>query len=141
MADIVEIATMVQLYWEFENINGFDRRGVEATLATLLSHPEHGACWVADDDGALCGYLTAVYMLSIEHGGMMAEIDEFFVAAERRSSGLGARLIAAAERDMAALGLKRLQLQLKRGNERGFEFYERRGFKSRDGYELLDKPL
>ena len=46
-------------------------------------------------------------------------IDEFFVDATLRSSGLGSKLVAAAEQDMAALGIKRVQLQLKRGNERG----------------------
>jgi GNAT superfamily N-acetyltransferase len=120
-ADIQGVASMVQRYWDVEGIDGFDTRIVEATLRALLSHPKHGACWVADNDGALCGYLTAVFMLSIEHGGLMAEIDEFFVDATQRSSGLGSKLIAAAEQDMAALGVKRVQLQLKRGNERGAE--------------------
>ena len=141
VADIAGIASMVERYWTFEEIAGFDLRAVESTVAELLSQPKHGACWVADNNGTLCGYLTAVYMLSIEHGGLMAEIDEFFIDAAQRSAGLGSLLIAAAERDMAALGLKRLQLQLKRGNERGLAFYERRGFKRRADYELLDKPL
>jgi GNAT superfamily N-acetyltransferase len=141
VADIAAIASMVQRYWKFEGIGGFERGGVETTLSALLSHPKHGACWVADNGGTLCGYLTAVFMLSIEHGGLMAEIDEFFVDAEQRSDGLGSQLIAAAEHDLAALGLKRLQLQLNRGNQRAFEFYARRGFKRRAGYELLDKPL
>jgi GNAT superfamily N-acetyltransferase len=141
VADIAVIASMVQRYWRLESIDGFEQCSVQATLAALLSHPKHGACWVADNDGALCGYLTAVYMLSIEHGGLMAEIDEFFVDAAQRSSGVGSLLIAAAERDMTALGLKRLQLQLKRGNERGLRFYERHGYLRRADYELLDKPL
>jgi ribosomal protein S18 acetylase RimI-like enzyme len=132
---------MVERYWALEAIAGFESRAVESTLAELLSHPKHGACWVADNDGTLCGYLTAMYMLSIEHGGLMAEIDEFFIDAAHRSAGLGSRLMAAAERDMAALGLKRLQLQLKHGNERALAFYQRQGFRRRTDYELLDKPL
>jgi GNAT superfamily N-acetyltransferase len=141
LADIVKIAPMVQRYWDLEAIAGFDPRSVESTLAALLSQPKHGACWVADNDGTLCGYLTAVYMLSVEHGGLMAEIDEFFVEAAHQSLGAGSRLIAAAEYDMAALGVKRVQLQLKRGNRRGLAFYERQGFRRRADYELLDKPL
>jgi GNAT superfamily N-acetyltransferase len=140
-ADIPGIASLVRRYWNVEGIDGFDARIVEATLAELLSHPKHGACWVADNEGALCGYLAAAYMLSVEHGGWMAEVDEFFVDAAHRSLGLGARLLAAAEQDMAALGIKRVQLQLRRGNERGLRFYERRGFTRRADYELLDKPL
>jgi GNAT superfamily N-acetyltransferase len=141
VSDIPGIAAMVECYWRIEAISGFDRRAVETTLAALLSRPEHGACWVADDDGALLGYLTAVYMLSLEHGGWMAEIDEFFVHTAQRSQGVGMQLIAAAELDMAARGVLRLQLQLKRGNERARAFYERLGFRRRADYELFDKPL
>jgi GNAT superfamily N-acetyltransferase len=141
LADIARIIPMVQRYWNLEAIDGFDPRSIESTLAALLSHAKHGACWVADNDGILCGYLTAVYMLSVEHGGLVAEIDEFFVEAAHRSLGAGSLLIAAAESDMGALGVKRMQLQLKRGNQRGLAFYERQGFKRRADYELLDKPL
>jgi ribosomal protein S18 acetylase RimI-like enzyme len=141
LADIAAIVPLVERYWRLERIDGFESHSVELTLGELLSHPKHGACWVADNRGTMCGYLTVVYMLSIEHGGLMAEIDEFFVDAQQRSAGVGSQLISTAERDMATLGVKRVQLQLKRGNERGLKFYQRFGFRRRADYELLDKPL
>jgi ribosomal protein S18 acetylase RimI-like enzyme len=58
-----------------------------------------------------------------------------------RSTGLGSLLVAQAERELAQQGLVRLQLQLGVGNHRARAFYERRGFRRRAGYELLDKPL
>lgn len=132
---------MVARYWEFESIGGFDRPRITRLLTGLLSHPERGACWVAEANGSLCGYLLAVFMFSLEHGGMMAEIDELFVSSEMRSAGIGAELLAEAERDMAAKGLLRLQLQLGTGNHKARLFYERHGFVRRAGYELLDKAL
>jgi hypothetical protein len=63
-ADISGIAAMVESYWHLEAIGGFERRSVESTLAALLSYPKHGAGWVADNEGTLCAYLTAVYMMS-----------------------------------------------------------------------------
>jgi GNAT superfamily N-acetyltransferase len=140
-SDIAELASLMQLYWDFEAIQGFDRPGIETALATLLSQPEHGASWVAQIDGRLCGYLTAVYMLSFEHGGLMAEIDELFVRPEWRSLGVGSLLVTAAQRDMAERGLVRLQLQLGVDNSGGRVFYERHGFRRRAGFELFDKPL
>jgi ribosomal protein S18 acetylase RimI-like enzyme len=71
----------------------------------------------------------------------MAEIDEFFVAPQLRSSGVGSQLPSVAERDITALGLRRIQLQLGVANQRGRRFYERHGFRSRAGYEFLDKRL
>jgi len=140
-ADISRVASLAQRYWEFESIDGFDRLRIEMLLGNLFSAPERGACWVAEAGGQLCGYLLAVFMFSLEHGGLMAEIDELFVSQEARSAGAGALLVTQAERDLAQRGLVRLQLQLGVGNERARLFYERHGFRRRAGYELLDKPL
>ncbi len=139
--DAEQIAPLVERYWQFESIAGFDRLRITALLASLLSEPQRGACWVIEAQGRLCGYLLAVFMFSLEHGGLMAEIDELFVTDEMRSTGAGARLLAQAERDLAERGLVRLQLQLGTGNHRGRLFYVRHGFSARAGYELLDKPL
>ena len=140
-ADVAGVASLAQRYWEFEAIDGFERPRIETLLRNLFSAPERGACWVADAGGQLCGYLLAVFMFSLEHGGLMAEIDELFVSPEVRSTGVGALLVTQAERDLAPRGLVRLQLQLGVGNERARLFYERQGFRRRAGYELLDKPL
>jgi len=135
------VASLVRRYWEFESIAGFDQPRIEGLLRHLLEEPARGACWVAETGGALQGYLLAVFMFSLEHGGLMAEIDEIFVSPEARSQGMGAALLAWAERDMTHRGLVRLQLQLGVGNHRAREFYERHGFGPRAGYELFDKSL
>lgn len=139
--DTAGIATLVESYWEFESLAGFERPRLERLLHSLLAEPQRGACWVAESDGRLCGYLLAVFMLSFEHGGMMAEIDEVFVSAEMRSQSLGSLLMAHAEQELTQRGMTRLQLQLGVGNARARSFYENRGFRRRAGYELLDKPL
>jgi GNAT superfamily N-acetyltransferase len=137
--DVAAVASLVERYWDFEAITGFDRSRIEILLSELLAQPERGACWVAEADGRICGYLLAVFMFSLEHGGLMAEIDEVFVSPELRSKGAGSLLVAQAERDLARQGLVRLQLQLGVDNHRGRVFYERHGFRRRAGYELLDK--
>jgi len=140
-ADIEALVPLVQGYWEFEAIAGFDRARIETLLRTLLAAPHSGACWVAEWEGRLCGYLLAVFMLSFEHGGLMAEIDELFVSREMRSLGVGSLLLARAENELKQRGLVRLQLQLGSLNERAGLFYARHGFLRRAGYALLDKPL
>ncbi len=75
IADVAGIAALAERYWELEGIGGFDRPRIESLLGNLISSPQLGACWVAEADGRLVGYLLAVFMLSLEHGGLMAEID------------------------------------------------------------------
>jgi len=141
VGDIAGVAGLVERYWEFESIGGFDRPRIETLLGNLISAPERGACWVAEAEDGVCAYLLAVFMFSLEHGGLMAEIDEVFVSPEVRSAGVGAAMVATAERDLAGRGLVRLQLQLGVDNHGARRFYERLGFSRRAGYELLDKPL
>lgn len=139
--DIPQLLALVRRYWDYEHIAGFEALRVELLLQQLIAEPRLGAVWVAEAEGRLGGYLVAVTVLSLEHGGLMAEIDEFFVLPEARSCGVGARLLAAAEAALAAHGCMRLQLQLSVGNAAARGFYERRGYRARDGYRLLDKAL
>jgi GNAT superfamily N-acetyltransferase len=140
-ADAPGIAPHMRRYWEFEGIEGFDQARAIASLAGFLSNPQQGAGWIAEHAGRIEGYLLAVLMFSFEHGGMMAEIDEFYVDPSRRSAGTGSLLLEAAERDLRAAGVVRLQLQLGVDNQRGRGFYQRNGFAPRAEYELYEKPL
>jgi GNAT superfamily N-acetyltransferase len=139
--DIPQLLALVRRYWEYQHIAGFEALRVELLLQQLLGEPRLGAAWVAEAEGHLTGYLVAVTVLSLEHGGLMAEIDEFFVLPEARSRGVGARLLAAAEAGLAARACVRLQLQLGVGNAAARDFYEHRGYRARDGYGLLGKAL
>jgi len=139
--DIPPLLALVRRYWEFEGIEGFAALRIELVLQRLLAEPRLGAIWVAESDGRLVGYLIAVLVLSVEHRGLMAEIDEFFVLPEARSRGVGRQLLAAAETALAARGCVRLQLQLGLANSEARAFYQRRGYTVRARYELLDKPL
>jgi ribosomal protein S18 acetylase RimI-like enzyme len=139
--DIPQLLGLIRRYWDFEGIEGFSALHIELVLKKLLGAPARGAIWVADEQGALVAYLIVVLMVSIEHQGLMAEIDELFVLPEARSRGTGSQLLAAAEAGLARRNCLRLQLQLRSGNARARSFYERLGFAARAGYELLDKPL
>jgi GNAT superfamily N-acetyltransferase len=139
--DIPQLLALVRRYWDYEHIGGFDALRVELLLQKLLAEPRLGTACVADAQGRLTGYLIAVTVLSLEHGGVMAEIDEFFVLPEARARGVGTQLLAAAEAALAALGCVRLQLQLAVGNGAARDFYQHRGYRAREGYRLLDKAL
>jgi GNAT superfamily N-acetyltransferase len=139
--DIPRLLGLVQRYWAFEGITGFDAARTAALLQRLCAERALGSAWVAESGAELVGYLIAVSVLSLEHQGVMAEIDEFFVIPGARGRGVGAALLEKMEAALAAEGCVRVQLQLGVDNHAARTFYERRGFLGRDGYALLDKPL
>jgi GNAT superfamily N-acetyltransferase len=139
--DAPVLAALVERYWCFERIQGYDGPRIEALLRILLGDSRAGAAWLAHDGATAIGYLLVVYVFSLEHGGLTAEIDELYVRDDRRGVGVGAQLVAASEGFLASLGCKNVALQLGRNNHAGRTFYEKRGYSARAGYELLEKNL
>lgn len=140
-ADIPRLLVLIQRYWDFEAIAGFNAQRIELLLRQLLGTPALGAAWVAEVQAQLAGYVIAVRVLSLEHQGLIGEIDEFFVLPEARSLGVGTALLVALETALTASGCVRLELQLGVANSKARAFYQRQGFTGRDGYQLLDKAL
>lgn len=140
-ADVPALLPLVAAYWRFEGIPGCDPGRVAPALARLLGEPRLGRGWIALADGAAVGYLLAVFVFSLEHAGMTAEIDELFVAPGRRGEGIGADLLRTALPALAAAGCRNLSLQLARGNDRARAFYHRQGFTPRSRYDILERAL
>lgn len=139
--DTATLLPLVAAYWDFESIPGFDPSRVAPQLNRLLSTPSLGAGWIAFADNIAIGYLLAVYVFSLEHMGVTAEIDEFFVIPAGRGSGVGSELLRIAETEFIRLGCTNVSLQLSRGNDSARRFYRRFGYAERSGFELLDKTL
>ena len=140
-ADVPTLLPLVEEYWSFETISGFESGRVAAQLHRLLSEPRLGAGWISTADGVAVGYLLAVYVFSLEHVGITAEIDEFFVQPSQRGRGIGAGLLEVAESEFRRVGCTNVSLQLSRNNSSARAFYRRHQYAERSGYELLDKML
>lgn len=139
--DAPALLPLVEQYWLFEDIADFDGARIRQALARALADPRLTSAWIARVRGDAVGYLLAVYVFSLEHLGLTAEIDEFFVLPSARGRGLGEALLRAAETEFARRGCTNVSLQLGRGNERARVFYRAQGYGERAGFELLDKML
>ncbi|MEZ5649813.1 MAG: GNAT family N-acetyltransferase [Burkholderiaceae bacterium] len=139
--DVHRLAPLVRAYWRAEEIPAPHGSQISETLARLLPMTEHCACWLAIADGRPVGYLLAVYVLSLEHLGMTAEIDECFVRDDQRGRGLGAALLATAEDEFRSRGCINASMQVARLNEGAQRFYARQGYGARSRYMLMDKAL
>jgi len=141
LADIERLLPLVEQYWRFEAIEGFDARRLAALLQRVMSDDSLGQVWLAEVDGNAAGYLLAVYVFSLEHQGLTAEIDEFFVGPAYRSLGIGSQLLAAAEATFRIRGCTNIALQIGRDNDEARTFYRGHGYVDRAGFDLVDKNL
>lgn len=139
--DIDVLLPLIEQYWRFEAIEGFDAARMRALLARVFDDPSLGRAWIARVYNEPAGYLLAVYVFSLEFQGLTAEIDEFFIVPQHRGLGIGGEMLAVAEAQFRAEACTNVALQLGRGNEDARRFYRQHGFEDRDGYDLVNKNL
>jgi len=140
-ADLEALLPMVEQYWRFEAIEGFDAARMRLLLQRVLEDANLGRAWIATLYDEPAGYLLAVYVFSLEFQGLTAEIDEFFVVPAHRGLGIGNLMLEAAESQFREEGCTNVSLQLGRGNDAARKFYQRHGFSDRAGFELVSKNL
>jgi len=140
-ADVRALVALVEQYWKFEAIEGFDAARIAALFERLAAQPSLGHAWIATVDGEPAGYLLAVYVFSLEYQGLTAEIDELFVVPRHRRLGLGAKLLSTAEKTFRDGGCTVAFLQIGRDNAAARAFYRGHGYADRAGFELVDKML
>lgn len=141
LANLPLLLPLVEQYWIFEDIVGFDGARVQQELERVVTDPRLASGWIAFASGQAAGYLLAVYVFSLEHVGLTAEIDEFFVLPSARGHGLGDALLKLAEAEFERRRCTNVSLQLGRGNDKARAFYRRHGYDERAGFEILDKML
>ncbi|SEQ47924.1 Ribosomal protein S18 acetylase RimI [Lentzea xinjiangensis] len=93
-----------------------DARPEETFEPRAVEHAEHTTVALAGDE--IAGFVMVVG----------DEVEQVYVAAAHRGSGVAAALLSAAEREVAAGGHERAWLAVVAGNERARRFYERRGW-------------
>jgi GNAT superfamily N-acetyltransferase len=100
-----------------------ERRAAVALRQAIDSHDS--AVLLADDGGQLVGFLTAYQDMHSVRFGYRAWVEDFAVHPERRSEGIGKRLLDAAKAWAKERGATHLELDS--GNDRrdAHRFYER----------------
>jgi len=133
VAEADELAAILE-FWRTAAEN--DNRPVDtpAALAALrLRDP--GALLVAVDDGAIIGTVIAGW------DGWRCHLYRLAVAPDRRRTGIGRRLIAAAEERFRALGGIRADAMVLDGNDRAHRIWAAAGYLRQDEWSRWVKPL
>ena len=104
---------------------------MEAYLAAfdeIAANPMHQLL-VGEEDGRIVATLHLTVLAGLSHGGARrALVEAVRVAADRRSSGIGAELMAEAEARARAAGCRIIQLTTDKSRERAHRFYQRLGY-------------
>ena len=107
---------------------------MESRLISILKDPRYKTL-VALNDEKICGMIGTVSALSYLHNDLNGRIIALVVSRELRRRGIGARLIAAAEKNFTERGITRVTLTTRFEREKAHQFYEKLGY-ARTGFRF-----
>jgi ribosomal protein S18 acetylase RimI-like enzyme len=140
LADFDRLLRLVEEFHAFEHVEQSDaiRR---AALRPLLADPNLGRVWFIEHAGSAVGYVAVCFGYSIEFRGRDAFVDEVFISEAHRGRGIGGAALRELGREVEALGLKALHLEVDRDNAAARRLYESAGFRLRERYCLMSWRL
>ena len=110
---------------------------MESRLVSILKDLRYKTL-VALNDEKICGMIGTFSASSYLHNDINGRIIALVVSRESRRRGIGAQLIAAAEKDFAQRGITRVTLTTRFEREEAHQFYEKLGY-SRTGFRFAKK--
>lgn len=124
---LAEVLRLLTLQLQEHQVDVDDAR-LSAAVKTVLDDPKRGFLLVAEVDGRSAGVAYVGMFWSLEHGGLSAWLDEFFVLPEFRGTGVGTALLEAVVADCRTLGCRAIDLEIDAEHERVRSLYERHGW-------------
>jgi len=92
--------------------------------------------FVAETENRVCGMIGTVAYPSYEHHDLSGRILALVTSSTSRRGGIGRALIAAAERDFARKGIKRIAVNTRLSRQDAHKFYEALGYE-RSGWRFV----
>ncbi len=150
LAEPDEAEAVAALLVEFRDHNGSDWPSDNAFLASverLLEDRDTEFLLAApDEDSPPAGVLQLRFRFSVWKAAPDAWLEDLFVRADARRTGVGEALLTLAIERATQRGAKRIELDTNEGNAAALALYERHGFSTRSkggsGRDLfLGRPL
>ena len=115
---------------------GYETTGaeMESRLISILKDPRYKTLVVLNDD-KICGMIGTVSASSYLHNDLTGRIIALVVSRESRRRGIGARLIAEAEKNLIQRGITRVTVTARFEREKAHQFYEKLGY-ARTGFRF-----
>ena len=125
----------MERYHAFEELIISDAARREA-VSPLLGESNLGRVWLVTHEGNYIGYIAICFCYSIEFGGRVAFIDEFYLDETSRGKGIGSKVLLLVLEEIRKFSVRALHLEVAKTNEKAIALYMRIGFRPRDRYDL-----
>ncbi len=138
--DVATLAGLMRAFYAEAGFELAEERAADA-FAALIAHPDLGRVWIVERDGEVAGYVAVTFVFAMEHGGLAAVIDDFYLRPEARGEGLGTAAISAVRRACEDLGMRALRVEVGVDNAVAQAVYRSAGFDPLPGHALMQVTL
>ena len=142
-----DVTTLVGFMRAFYAESGYElgEERAAAAFAELAGRPELGRVWLIERPGGpigtAAGYVVVTFVFAMEHGGLAAVVDDFYVRPEARGEGLGKASLAAVRRACEEFGARALRVEVGEDNAVARAVYRSAGFEPLPGHALMQLAL
>ena len=126
--DIPQLVELLNLLFTQEADFEPDRAKQERALRLIIASAPAGVALSAHEAGEVVGMVSLLFTISTAEGGPACWLEDMIVRPDRRSGGLGSRLLQHAIEYARTHGFHRIMLLTDKTNSGAIRFYERQGF-------------
>jgi len=111
----------------------------EGALAPLLDGSPLGAAYLIGPRKAPVGFIVVTFGWSVEMGGMVAVVDEFWIRPGVRGRGMGSEVLSALMPTLEQAGIRSVHHEAHEANPRVQALFARHRFRLREGLQVLTR--
>ncbi|MFK7031271.1 GNAT family N-acetyltransferase [Flavobacterium oreochromis] len=89
----------------------------------FISNKNLGRCWFIYDDNEIIGYIILTFIFSFEYQGILAFIDELYLAQHSRGKGIGKKALDFIKKEALILNVKMIYLEVEEHNMNAQKLY------------------
>jgi len=127
-ADVPELVGLMGAFYA-ESGYALDEESARTGFEALLADARLGRVWLIEPRAeAVAGYIVISFVFAMEHGGVAAVVDDFYVRPEARGQGVGRAALAAARLACLDLGVRAMRVEVGVNNLVAQAVYRGAGF-------------
>lgn len=126
-AELSHVRGLLRAQFEDHAIT-LDEAAFDRGLIRMLQDPSLGRILLAIEGDHAIGLAVLAFTWTLEHGGLVAWLDELYVVPARREGGVGRHLLQEALRTAREAGCAAVELEVESDHARAENLYAREGF-------------
>ena len=140
-ADVPELVGLMGAFYA-ESGYALDEERARTGFEALLADARLGRVWLIEPRAeAVAGYIVISFVFAMEHGGVAAVVDDFYVRPEARGQGVGRAALAAARLACLDLGVRAMRVEVGVNNLVAQAVYRGAGFEPLHDRGVMQAPL